>query len=227
MDNQYFIYKDKRQQGPFTPEQLAGMGITSETFVWREGMGQWLPAWQVDELKGLFGSKQGGAPVPPPPPQVEEPDAGGGNVQAAVPETPVRQPDRRRRRAITWLAVAAVAFFVLLMTCPGEERHRQAVVDEIRAAVRTDTLVQDGGDDLLGFFGGTLGDMIVARFADAVVGQFMRVDNYVLFSVGRIDYGKGSRVVSVGVLGHVFTFDADELRNVMKKNNPLPGTLAV
>ena len=109
MDNQYFIYKDKRQQGPFTPEQLAGMGITSETFVWREGMGQWLPAWQVDELKGLLGSKQGGAPVPPPPPQVEEPDAGGGNVQETVPETPVRQPDRRRRRAITWLAVAAAS----------------------------------------------------------------------------------------------------------------------
>ena len=51
---EYFIYKDNKQQGPFTVEQLAGMGLRSETLVWREGMEQWTPAWQVEELKDVL-----------------------------------------------------------------------------------------------------------------------------------------------------------------------------
>ena len=69
--------------------------------------------------------------------------------------------------------------------------------------------------------------MLVAQFADAVVGQFMRVDNYVVFSVGRIRYGGETKTVSFGILGHVFTFDADDIGKAMKKQKPLPDTMAV
>ena len=35
----FFIIKDNKQRGPYTLEELAGIGITSETLVWREGLG--------------------------------------------------------------------------------------------------------------------------------------------------------------------------------------------
>ena len=45
---EFFIIKDKKQRGPYTLEQLAEMGITSDTPVWHEGLGPWKPAWQVE-----------------------------------------------------------------------------------------------------------------------------------------------------------------------------------
>ncbi len=75
---EYFIYKDNRQQGPFTTEQLSAMGLTSETLVWREGMEQWTPAWQVQELRDAIAGKANtsGTTTPPPPPVAESGDDG-------------------------------------------------------------------------------------------------------------------------------------------------------
>lgn len=224
---EFFIIKDNIQRGPYSMEQLAGMGLTSETLVWREGMGLWKPAWQVDELRGLLGGKPDGTAAPPPVPPAED-AAGHDEVPADELADVAAQPGKHsRRRAAKWLAAAAVVFFVLLITCPGEEKHRQTVVDEIAEAALKDNIWQAGDDGLLGAFGETLGNMLVAQFADAVVGQFMRVDNYVVFSVGRIRYGGETKTVSFGILGHVFTFDADDIGKTMKKQKPLPDTMAV
>ena len=64
----FFIYKDNKQQGPYTLGQLAGTGLSSETLVWREGMAQWTPAWQVAELRGVLSGTYKAAAAPPPAP---------------------------------------------------------------------------------------------------------------------------------------------------------------
>ena len=70
-------------------------------------------------------------------------------------------------------------------------------------------------------------EKLVAQFADAIVGQFMSVDNYVIFSVGKIRYGGETKTISFGILGHVFTFDADDIGKAMDKEQPVPDTMAV
>ena len=71
------------------------------------------------------------------------------------------------------------------------------------------------------------GNMIAARIVDAVVGQFMTVDNYFIFSVGKIGYDGKEKTVSFGILGHVFTFGADDLREMMDEKSPVPDTMAL
>jgi membrane protease subunit (stomatin/prohibitin family) len=48
-----------QQQGPFAAaalqQQIAAGQITRDTLVWRQGMGQWIPAGQVAELAAAFG----------------------------------------------------------------------------------------------------------------------------------------------------------------------------
>jgi TM2 domain-containing membrane protein YozV len=71
----YFIASGAGQQGPFTIEQLRGMGVRPETMVWAEGMPQWVPASQVAELQPLLSAgtaSPGGvaAPMGYVPPQV-------------------------------------------------------------------------------------------------------------------------------------------------------------
>ncbi|MCM8529967.1 MAG: SPFH domain-containing protein [Lentisphaeraceae bacterium] len=52
-------------------QHVAGGQITNESMVWKQGMANWLPAGQVQELSGLFGPPPlppGGSTPPPPPP---------------------------------------------------------------------------------------------------------------------------------------------------------------
>ena len=51
---QYYYTDGKERYGPFTIEQLQERNITPETLVWKEGMADWLPARQVDELQSLL-----------------------------------------------------------------------------------------------------------------------------------------------------------------------------
>lgn len=71
---QYYYTDGKERYGPFTIEQLQERNITPETLVWKEGMADWLPARQVDELQSLL-TPSSGPSVPPAP--VFTPGTGG------------------------------------------------------------------------------------------------------------------------------------------------------
>jgi membrane protease subunit (stomatin/prohibitin family) len=66
----WYLAVNGQTQGPITPAQLteaiAGGQIHSGTMLWTSGMSGWLPAGQVPQLAGHFGS---GPPTPPPPPK--------------------------------------------------------------------------------------------------------------------------------------------------------------
>lgn len=226
---EYFIYKDNRQQGPFTIERLAAMGLTSDTLVWREGMGQWTPAWQIDELKAVIEGRASGTAAPPPPPVGNDTDgslndgAPADGMQAAAPE----HDSRRRRRAVKWLAAAAVVFFILLMSCPKADDHYEAVTREVTEALTDSASSLSTGIEMFDVIGGALGREIVTQFVGAMATQAVKVDNYIILSVGRVEHDGRSHVVSLGILGHVFTFSSAELRKAVRDSSPLPDTMAL
>ena len=51
---QYYYTDGTERYGPFTIEQLRERNITGSTLVWKEGMADWLPASQVNELQSLL-----------------------------------------------------------------------------------------------------------------------------------------------------------------------------
>jgi hypothetical protein len=51
---QYFIHDGKNQLGPFDMEQLKNMNVQRNQQVWCEGMEQWKPAGDVEELSVLW-----------------------------------------------------------------------------------------------------------------------------------------------------------------------------
>ncbi len=54
----FFIYKNDKQQGPFTLKELKKAGIATDTYVWAEGMTDWKKAGDTEELKELFVIKE-------------------------------------------------------------------------------------------------------------------------------------------------------------------------
>ena len=65
---QYLLSVNGQQEGPFNMQQLQQMVMNSQlqtnTFVWKQGMQNWVEAGQVMDLQSLFNSM----PPPPPPP---------------------------------------------------------------------------------------------------------------------------------------------------------------
>ncbi len=49
-----FIVDGFQRKGPYTPEEVAQLGITPETIIWTFALGKDTPASEVDELKHLF-----------------------------------------------------------------------------------------------------------------------------------------------------------------------------
>jgi len=70
--SQYYVATNGQQSGPFNMQQLAMMAqngqFTQQTYVWKQGMANWVFAGQVPELALLFNA--GPATPPPPPPTV-------------------------------------------------------------------------------------------------------------------------------------------------------------
>ena len=65
---QYLLSVNGQQAGPFNMQQLQQMVMSNQlqtnTYVWKQGMPNWVEAGQVMELQSLFNSM----PPPPPPP---------------------------------------------------------------------------------------------------------------------------------------------------------------
>ena len=225
---EYFIIKDRSQQGPYTREQLAEAGLTSGTLVWREGMEHWTPAWQMEELKDILAGRSAARTAPPPPPPHDEEAAAPDDDRKETGTEPTgNHGDKRRRRAAVRLAVAAAVFFALLITCPSEEKHQEAVGREISAALTDGMGRPDTGSTVIDALGGMFGSAITAQIVNVMIGQTLTVDDYFIFSVGRLHYDGKDKTVSLGVLGHVFTFDSDDIRDAVDGNRPTPDTMAV
>ena len=60
--SEYYILNGSEQQGPYTIDQLRGR-LTPQTYVWREGLADWIQAINLPELSGLLVPE---GSVPPP-----------------------------------------------------------------------------------------------------------------------------------------------------------------
>ena len=216
----YYLYIDDQQRGPFTIEQLAEMGITPETEVWTEGMSDWKQAGDVPALTTLLqrleyerhsattrtATPPQHNPVSPAPPAWNE-------TADAVPKT---QPAPKRKGGCTkWLIallILCVLLGVLVVTVPNREAHRQAIVGSSREWVGDKVEERDMGDIL-----GELVKWISGKGADIAIDQLLQVDNHFIYSTGKLMLGEKPKTVSLGILGHVFTFGKDDIDQVLKE----------
>lgn len=78
MEKQYFVILEGIQSGPFTIEALRAQQLTPETYVWREGLTDWVKAGTLPELSELFNQT--------PPPYGQQPQYG--QQSYGAPHTP-------------------------------------------------------------------------------------------------------------------------------------------
>lgn len=116
---EYFFLKGKDQNGPFTVEQLANKGLTSETLIWSEGMENWQKLKDIPELTQALKPKS----IPPPPPNDKDENISKTEVSGQLKVTTEKSPNatleaiKPSRKTLTWLiAWCGFHLFALLMS---------------------------------------------------------------------------------------------------------------
>lgn len=106
-----------------------------------------------------------------------------------------------------------VALIAAVVTCPGEEAHKEAIMNEMENSI--DTTIKDKtglGDNKISRGLSQIASGIASKILKPALALSLTVDNYYVFSVGKIGVDDTPKTVSIGAFGHVFTtFDAKDL----------------
>lgn len=206
----YFIILNGSQTGPFEVNELYNKGITPETLVWTEGMENWTPAWQVGDLKPVINSSI----VRSEPPKYE-PDGPGSDKTPTPP--PYKGESKRRgcgTRTLLALLILAVIGVAMIFTCPDKKAHQDVIRQEFNSAMSekmgeskgiVQSVIQMGSKYVIGLA------------AESALNELLTVDNYFICSVGKLEYEGREHVSSIGVLGHVFTVNKDDIVRALDK----------
>lgn len=223
----YFIIINDAQQGPFSVAELQQKGIGSETLVWTEGMAEWTPAWQVEELRPIFYKQTAGTAVPPPPPvssaaatQADPADAPAFQQtapadSAATQTAPAPQAPKPRHNGRWAVIVLVVVALVLAFTNPSEKAHKRAILSNVTNGISQLTGSDNGNPIAQGLT--VIGQMFAGGMVQMMLEQNLEYHNYLFFSTTSVHLGSHDVRISMGFLGNVFTADEAGVADKLKK----------
>lgn len=204
----YFIIENNKQAGPYTIYELKDKGLKSETLVWTEGMTDWKPAWQVEELRNFLQTTASDA-TPPPIPPTESQQPAAEQPQSELPKK------KNGHCGLIFGAVIVALLLLLAFTNPSKERHIDQMQNSLTEAIERET----GGDDIFSQGFGMLTKMFARQISGPVLNTALHYHNYLIFSTTTVRWDGKNHTASCGLLGHVFTFDEDDVINAIEKGD--------
>jgi len=113
------------------------------------------------------------------------------------------------------IGIALVALAITMgRTVPDKKAHKEAMMEAVKAYVDDEATQRGLGDNILT----DLGKGIVNKTIEVALNSKLEVDNYFLFNTTHVDLGDETKTLSLGVLGYVFTFDKEMLREALKES---------
>lgn len=223
---EFFIIDHNGQQaGPFSFDQLVQKAITPETLVWRQGMADWTPAWKVEELKAVLeaveanqsnqntqkqeGVQQGASQQQ-------------GFQQGAAMNSNFQQQPKKKSSHFAMKMVRGLIIFILAIfavTNPSADAHKEKVRTEASKAVEKAVGSTDNN-----FFSQALrsvAKMMAGSVMDEAMNQLFEYHNYIVCSTGSVEFNGKQHTVSFGILGNVYTMNADDMVKAMESADNL------
>lgn len=239
----FIIDRNGQQAGPFSFDQLVQKGISPETLVWKQGMADWTPAWKVEELKAVLeaieanqsnqnAQKQEG---------VQQDFQQGANQQqdyqkaqqeayqqgfqqgAAMHSNFQQQPKKNKKKShfamkmVIGLIIFILAIFAI--TNPSADAHKEKVRTEASKAVEKAVGSTDNN-----FFSQALrsvAKMMAGSMMDEAMNQLFEYHNYIVCSTGSVEFNGKQHTVSFGILGNVYTMNADDMVKALESADNL------
>lgn len=229
---EYFIIDNNGQQaGPFSQDQLVQKAISPETLVWKQGMADWTPAWKVEELRTVLEAVEANKPNSTNLQENQEPQQQsseqtqqqayqkaqqqayqqGFQQGAAMNANFQQQPKKRKSHMAMKLIIGLIVFIIAVFAVsnPGADAHKEKVRTEVGKAIEKATSTSDNN-----FFTQALrsvAKMMAGSVMDEAMNQLFEYHNYIVCSKGTVEFNGKQHTVSFGILGTVYTMNADDM----------------
>lgn len=241
----FIIDRNGQQAGPFSFDQLVQKGISPETLVWKQGMADWTPAWKVEELRAVLealeanqsnqnAQKQEG---------VQQGFQQGANQQqaqqqnyqkaqqeayqqgfqqgAAMHSNFQQQPKKKSSHFAIKMVIGLIIFILAIfaITNPSADAHKEKVRTEASKAVEKAVGSTDNN-----FFSQALrsvAKMMAGSMMDEAMNQLFEYHNYIVCSTGSVEFNGKPHTVSFGILGNVYTMNADDMVKALESADNL------
>lgn len=104
-----------------------------------------------------------------------------------------------------------IALVILLaLTSPPKKVHSESITNVFNDAIRN----KSESDNIFSI----LMDGAASYFLSSIVDKNLIVDDYLIFSLGKIQTQEESKIVSVGILNHVFTLGTKEMLEALESS---------
>lgn len=224
---EFFIIDNNGQQaGPFSMDQLVQKGISPETLVWKQGMADWTPAWKVEDLRAVleaieadkvnqnsnqsqgFNQNQG-----------FNPNSNQGFNQN--PNSDSKQPKKKSKHFAMKMIIGLIIFIfaIFAVTNPSEEEHKEKVRTEVSKAIEKAVSTTDNN-----FFTQALrsaAKMMADNMMGEAMNQLFEYHNYIVCSKGSVEFNGKQHTISFGILGKVYTMNADDMVKALENTDNL------
>ena len=220
---EFFIIDHNGQQaGPFSFDQLVQKGISPETLVWKQGMADWTPAWKVEDLKAVLEAIRANQQQDYQKAQ-QEAYQQGFQQGAAMHSNFQQQPKKNKKKShfamkiVIGLIIFILAIFAI--TNPSADAHKEKVRTEASKAVEKAVGSTDNN-----FFSQALrsvAKMMAGSMMDEAMNQLFEYHNYIVCSTGSVEFNGKPHTVSFGILGNVYTMNADDMVKALESADNL------
>lgn len=222
----FIIDRNGQQAGPFSFDQLVQKGISPETLVWKQGMADWTLAWKVEELKAVLEAiraNQQQAQQQNYQKAQQEAYQQGFQQGAAMHSNFQQQPKKNKKKShfamkiVIGLIIFILAIFAI--TNPSADAHKEKVRTEASKAVEKAVGSTDNN-----FFSQALrsvAKMMAGSMMDEAMNQLFEYHNYIVCSTGSVEFNGKPHTVSFGILGNVYTMNADDMVKALESADNL------
>lgn len=116
------------------------------------------------------------------------------------------------KKLLLFILILVAVAGVCVVTCPDKEAHSEALKDLVNTAL-TEELAEGVSENDAGFV--AFGSMLGTGLAGIVLDNTLKVENHFVCSVGTITYDGKTKIVSFGILNHVFTADKEDFKQAL------------
>lgn len=226
---EYYIKINEEKRGPYSLNELAERKLDATTLVMPTDGVEWVPANQIEELRALFESKDS---INKTEKTEEIPFVEARPIIPTAQQEAVQQPQPAPKKKshtgclisilltlVVLVAVMVVLVPVMVVTCPKTEQHKEVLSTVITTTVNNAVNDNDNltGNTFIDNAFKTVSNAFAGKVIETAVDNLVTVDNYVVCSLGKVHYDGKDHIVSLGVFGHIFTVDEDDLQEAAEQ----------
>jgi len=216
---EYYIKINEEKRGPYSLNELAERKLDATTLVMPTDGVEWAPADQIEELRTLFENKESINKTEEIPFVEARPIIPTAQQEAVQQPQPAPKKKSHTGCLIGILLTLVVLVAVMVVTCPKTEQHKEVLSTVITTTVNDAVNDNDNltGNTFIDNAFKTVSNAFAGKVIETAVDNLVTVDNYVVCSLGKVHYEGKDHIVSLGVFGHIFTVDEDDLREAAEQ----------